>query len=412
MTWVTLRGMPWNTMTREEQRLSLVIELLKPDCNVSGLCRQFGISRKTAYKWKERFKSREPDSLRDGSRAPKANARAYDVDWHLRLERLRREHPLWGAKKLAQLLKQELAEGEKKPSVAALGRWLREDGLLRKQSRRARKGPRVPGPPPTAAKAPNDVWTVDFKGWFRTADGWRCEPLTVRDLHSRYILGVFMLKAQSDGEVRRCFVKLFKKHGLPKAIRSDNGAPFGGRGPLGFSRLSVWWTRLNIQVEFTRRAHPQDNGGHEQMHRVMKAQTAQPAGRNARAQKRRTRFWVEEYNWRRPHEALGQMPPGLFYEPSKNRLPRDLKPLHYGNEQEVRRVRNRGTIKWRGRLRFVGRAFVGESMGLKEVRPDVMEVYLGILLVGELHELDPGGMRPVSRLQKSQSRQNAGAQEK
>jgi hypothetical protein len=238
---------------------------------------------------------------------------------------------------------------------------------------------------------------VDFKGWFCTGDGRRCEPLTVRDLFSRFILAVVLLPNQSDVAVRRAFKQVFRRYGLPKTIRVDNGAPFGGKGALGLSRLSVWWLRLGIAVEFIRRAHPQDNGGHEQMHRVLEADIIAPPARTIRAQKRRTGAWIGCYNAERPHEALGQQVPARFYRRSPCQMPRGLKEVKYPRSWKVRRVRNRGHIKWQGRERFVGRrAFVGQLLGLKPMADGGREVYLDRHLIGLLYARDLAGMRPAS----------------
>jgi hypothetical protein len=237
---------------------------------------------------------------------------------------------------------------------------------------------------------------VDFKGWFRTGDGQRCEPLTVRDVHSRFVLAVILLPNQSEAAVRQALLPIFRRYGLPKAMRTDNGAPFGGKGALGMSRLSVWWLRLGIAVEFTRRAHPQDNGAHEQMHRVLKADTAAPPAPTLRAQKRRIGAWIGCYNAERPHEALGQEVPARFYQRSPRQMPRRLKKAKYPRSWKVRRVRNRGHIKWQGRQRFVGRAFVGQLVGLKAIASASHEVYLERQLIGLLYSQDLAGMRPAS----------------
>jgi len=242
----------------------------------------------------------------------------------------------------------------------------------------------------------NEVWSVDFKGWFRTGDGRRCEPLTVRDVHSRFVLAVVLLPNQSEAAVRQALLPVFRRYGLPKAIRTDNGAPFGGKGALGLSRLSVWWLRLGIAVEFIRRAHPQDNGAHEQMHRVLKADTAAPPAHSLRAQKRRIGLWMGCYNTERPHEALAQQVPARFYWPSPRRMPRRLQEAKYPLGWKVRRVRNRGQIKCQGRERFVGRAFVGQLVGLKTIASASHEVYLERQLIGLLHSQDLAGMRPAS----------------
>src|SRR6185436_5218947 len=209
------------------------------------------------------------------------------------------------------------------------------------------------------------VWTVDFKGWFRTQDGGRVEPLTVRDLFSRYLLTIRLLPDQRWEPVQRIFLRLFRQYGYPSVIRMDNGQPFGSSGALGLSRLSAWWTALGIRVEFIAPGHPEQNGGHEQMHRVLKAETTRPASRHPRAQQRRTDRWVWAYNQIRPHEALGQKLPAQLYRGRPTRTRQVA--LKYPAGWDVRRVRSNGQIKWRGRKRFIGEAFVGYPIGLKLV---------------------------------------------
>jgi putative transposase len=316
--------------------------------------------------------------------------------WRMRLRQVRQEHPRWGAKKLRRLLKRAFPQARRVAAVSTLARWLVEQHLVKKRKRRARRGPVLPRRGVHAVKGCNQVWTIDFKGWFRTGDGGRCEPLTVRDLFSRYVLWVALLPNQSDTAVRRVLAQVFRRYGLPKVIRVDNGAPFGGKGALGLSRLSVWWLRLGIAVEFVRPAHPEDNGAHEQMHRVFRADVAAPPAPSVAAQKRRIRAWIGCYNHERPHEALGQRVPAQMYWPSSRPLPQQLPKVKYPCAWETRRVRNRGHIKWQGRERFVGRAFVGQLVGLNKVAKGIHEVYLDHHLIGLLYERDLAGMRPAS----------------
>jgi putative transposase len=235
---------------------------------------------------------------------------------------------------------------------------------------------------------------VDFKGWFRTRDGQRVNPLTVRDLFSRFILGIRLVPLE-HGPVQQCFQALFIRYGQPKVIRVDHGAPFAGVGPLDLSRLSAWWLRLGIRVEFTRRACPQDNGAHEQMHRIYKADTATPPAAPPRAQQRRSTGWIHYYNHQRPHEALGQRVPATLYYKSRRRYRGALATLRYRRHWSTRRVSSRGFIHWRGRARGIGRAFEAENIGLKPVSPGRYEVYFHQHLIGVLVETDPGGMRPA-----------------
>jgi transposase InsO family protein len=239
---------------------------------------------------------------------------------------------------------------------------------------------------------------VDFKGWFRTRDGQRVEPLTVRDLFSRYLLTIRLHQDQSWEPVRRVFMRLFRQYGYPAIIRADNGSPFGSTGAAGLSRLSAWWTALGIRVEFIDPGHPEQNGGHEQMHRVLKAEATRPASAHLRAQQRRVDRWVRTYNTLRPHEALAMRRPAQVYRPQRWR-PRSVA-LRYPKGWAVRRVRSNGQIRWRGRKRFIGEGFVGYPVALKPRGAEKWAVYFAGLLIGELRESDPGGMRPAKYLRK------------
>jgi hypothetical protein len=247
------------------------------------------------------------------------------------------------------------------------------------------------------------VWTIDFKGWFRTADGKRCDPLTIRDLASRLLLCASIVDEQSDVCVRRVMTGIFKACGLPRVIRVDNGAPFAGNGPMNLSSLSVWWTRLGIKVEFTRRAKPQDNGAHEQMHRILKAETACPAAANPRAQQRRLDRWRKEYNTLRPHEALAGRVPADLYSPSPRPFHIALAPS-YPDTWLLRCVRSNGWIKFQGILRFIGRAFIRQHIGLQPVGDDVWNVHLGVLLIGTSHQADGSGSMRAAMFEKPKKR--------
>lgn len=388
--------MPWKKMLVLEARTEFVLAVKAGGGSFASRCRDFGISRKTGYKWWKRYRSSGAKALAERSREPRRRAREHPRWWREALRKARKAAPKWGAKKLRWVLERSHGKGRAIPGVSTLARWLREMHLVGGQHRRARRGPVLKCAPLTIPQHCNEVWTIDFKGWFRTGDGRRCDPLTVRDLHSRFVLAVVLLSNQSDQSVRTALRRVFLRYGLPKVIRVDNGAPFGGRGALGLSRLSVWWVRLGIGVEFIRRAHPQDNAAHEQMHRVFKAETADPPAASRCGQQRRTRQWIISYNQQRPHEALGQKLPAGFYRRSRRPMRVAVKALRYRLRWEVRQVRRGGFIKWRGRLRFVGRAFVGQRVGLKAIEPGVSEVYLGQQLLGLLYARDATGLRAAS----------------
>ena len=281
------------------------------------------------------------------------------------------------------------------PVAAAIGRWLRRWALTRQRQRRgAQRGPVVERPHLTPALRPNDVWSVDFKGWFWTGDRTRVDPLTVRDMASRYILAADLLPDQSVRHARVAFTQLFRARGLPHAIRVDNGCPFGADGALGLTRLSAWWVKLGIRVEFITPGCPGENASHEQMHRVYKDETAAPPAPTLRAQKRRSRRWRHLYNHLRPHEALGLRCPAEFYCKSPRKLPEQLGPLRYPQGWETRLVKGKGMISLDGRGRFVGEAFEGERVGLKRT-PSGCEVYFAHLLVGTLAANELTGIHAV-----------------
>ena len=248
----------------------------------------------------------------------------------------------------------------------------------------------------TLARKPNDVWTVDFKGWFRTADGVRVEPLTVRDLASRYILAIRLRRQQSVEDCRQEFEKIFRQYGLPRVIRSDNGTPFGAGGALGLTRLSAWWVKLSIRVECIAPGRPDQNGAHEQLHRVYHQETMQPAAKSLRAQSIRSEQWRRHYNEQRPHEGLGMRVPVQVYRKSRRSFPEWMEPWRYEPSWESRLVKGKGMISFHGRNRFIGEAFEGERVGLKWVRTGVWEVYYGSHLIGELWKRDSTlGIRAV-----------------
>ena len=378
--------MPWKT-SAHQHRLNFVSLALFPQANLQALCRQFSISRPTAYKWLARYRSVGAQGLHELSRAPHRHPQKFRVLWQKELIALRRKHPSWGAKKLHVYLQQQHPRARQWPSVRTLGRWLKQAGLSAPQPLRHRPGPQVQRPALTQAQCCHEVWTIDFKGWFKTGDRQRCDPLTIRDLASRFLLCIRLVAKQSDGCVRRVMTGLFKTHGLPSVIRVDNGSPFAGCGALHLSSLSVWWLRLGIRVEFTRPAKPQDNGAHEQMHRLLKAETATPPAANPRAQQRRFDRWSYQYNHLRPHEALGGRVPARFYRRSPRPF-HDPPPPVYPETWLTRRVRRNGWIKLEGVLRFIGRPFIHQWVGLQPASNRSWSIYLGTLLIGTLHRSD------------------------
>ena len=390
-------GMPW-THHLCQQRLRFITAAQTKTESFTALCRRFGISRPTGYKWLDRYHQEGCAGLTDRSRRPRAAPTKLLLKWRARVLACRRQFRTWGSQKVRAFLRQTHPRAAL-PSTRTIDRWLKCAHLSKPPAPRRRPGPSCPRPKLRTATRPNDVWTIDFKGWFRTADQQRCDPLTVRDLASRYLLGVHLVARLDEPSVRTVLTALFRRYGLPRSIRVDNGSPFAGQGAFGLSQLSVWWLRLGIHVDFTRPGKPQDNGAHEQMHRILKAETAAPPAPNKRAQQRRFARWVAIYNQVRPHESLADRPPAKHYRLS----PRPFQPpppARYPQAWLTRRVRSNGWIKWQGVLRFVGRPFVRQLLGLHLINDQVCHLYLDQLFIGSLHQADGhGSMRACSYIQ-------------
>lgn len=383
--------MPWKKTSQEQQRYDLVRQMIGGLSSVTELARQFGVSRQTAYKWRQRYKDRRYGGLREKSRRPLYLAAQTDDEWLRRVRRLRSRHRTWGARKLRHVLLRRFGEAGA-PAVATIGRWLKRWGLSRGRRRRLR-GPQIWRKAVQPSGACHEVWTVDFKGWYRTGDGTRVDPLTVRDLHSRYGLGIVLLNTTAVAPTQRTMRRLFLRHGVPKRIRCDNGTPFGAIGTTGLTRLSAWWVKLGIEVEFITPGRPSENGAHEQFHRVYKAEVAGCPARTVRGQQRRSNRWLAHYNSERPHEALGMKTPLEIFKRNRRRMSKTLKPWSYPTGWVARWVKGNGEISWRGKRRYVGEAFVRDYVGLKATKFGVWRVYFGPLLVGELREKEVGAIR-------------------
>jgi len=387
--------MSWLTGSLVSTRERFACAALAQRESFTQLCRRFHVARSTGYKWVARFRRHGRAGLRDHSRRPHGSPRQLASRWRLALRQLRGHHPTWGPRKLRARLRQ-LHPRVRLPAARTLARWLRRLALVPHHPRHQRQGPTLPSPKRTVARSPNDIWTLDFKGWFCTGDGIRVEPLTVRDLKSRFVLAIRLLPNQSDALTRRALTDVFRRYGLPKVIRVDNGPPFGGCGPRGLSRLSVWWRRLGLQVEFGRPAHPEDNAAHEQMHGVYQAEVAARPAQHPGAQQRRSNRWRICYNQLRPHEALGLHPPAQHYRTSRRAFPEHLPGWSYPAAWAKRPVSPDGRLFWQGRQRFIGRAFGGEIIGLRQCHAGVWEIFLGPDLLGLLYQQDRSrSLRPV-----------------
>jgi putative transposase len=387
--------MPWREMSPMDQRLQLVTDYQSGFFTMTELAEQYGISRKTAYKWIERAGTDETMSgLIERSRRPHHSPTATAADIVARLIALRKRYPRWGAKKLLGVgarLDPKLAW----PSRSTVCDLLTRAGLIAAR----RRQPRLPHPPSTLAPilAPNGTWTTDFKGEFRTGDRRYCYPLTLRDGHSRFVLQCAALLARTYADTQRRFARAFAQYGLPDRIRSDNGLPFAGPGLGRLSRLSVWWMRLGIVPERIVPGHPEQNGSHEQFHSVLKAHTARPPAPNARAQQRRFDRFTREYNHDRPHEALGDQPPASCYTPSRRRLPAVAPSVDYPGHFEVRRVSSNGCISWNDTAVFLTESLAGDDVGFEAVDDALWTIYFSTVALARFDERR-GQLHPMAAI--------------
>lgn len=354
--------MGWRKTGAMDERVRFVAACLEDEETMSALCASFGISRKTGYKWLGRYRERGVEGLVDLPRAPLQHGRATALAVVERIVAAKEAHPLWGPKKIAAVLRRG-DPGRHWPAVSTVGEILRRHGLV-KGRRRARWKAAGNGPWPEPA-GPNELWSADHKGWFRTRDGVRCEPLTVMDGASRYLLGLEATTSSAEAEAWPVFEKLFETHGLPDRLRSDNGPPFASAGLAGLTPLSVRLVKLGITLERIAPGRPQQNGRHERFHLSM-LPLAQNPGADRAAQQQAFDAFRCEYNQLRPHEALAQTPPAEHYLPSPRPMPNTLPDPDYPAEAAVRRVRTSGEIKWNGALVYVSQTLAGEPVAIEE----------------------------------------------
>lgn len=354
--------MPWRETCIMDERLCFIADCLEGGEPMTVLCEAYGISRKTGYKWLSRYRAEGPEGLRERSRAPLRPACGLDPEIAAAIVRLRERFPFWGPRKLKAHL--ERARGDVAwPAGSSIGDLLARRGLVVPRPRRRRAQPVTR--PFSEARGPNDIWCADFKGWFRTRDGARCDPLILSDAHSRYLLCCDIVAPTREG-VEPIFERAFREYGLPLALRTDNGPPFASHGAGGLTRLAAGWLKLGVRLERIDPGQPQQNGRHERMHRTLKQETSRPAASTLAEQQQRFDRFREAYNETRPHEALGQEPPAEHYAPAARPYPDRIPEPWYDADHAVRKVRPTGEIKWRGELVFVSEAVAGEPVGLAE----------------------------------------------
>lgn len=385
--------MPWRTRSPMDERLQFVADYQRQLWTMSALCTRYGISRKTGYALIDRYEADGAAGLTPRSSRPRHSPQATTPLIVDAIIELRTRYPTWGGKKIIAVL------GDRHPSwtlpaVSTANDILKRRGLV--EARRRRRPVGHPGYQPRTATAPNEIWTTDFKGQFRTRDAQLCYPLTICDHFSRYLIACRGLAAPTTAGAVAVFRRAFAEYGLPAVIRSDNGEPFAAPSLGRLSRLSVWWIRLGIRPELIAPASPQQNGAHERLHRTLKAEaTRPPAATRAHQQHRLARF-RRIYNHERPHEALQQRPPARVYAPSPRPLPRRLEPLDYPGHYEIRRVDCAGTISWHSRAVTISTVLTGEEVGLEPIDDGVWDLHFGPVRLGRFDErrrrVEPAGV--------------------
>jgi len=376
--------MPWQETRPMDQRLQFVSDHQRALFDMTTLCARYGVSRKTGYKWLARYAAEGARGLAERSHVPHHCPHRIADALAALLLAARRAHPTWGPAKLVQYLTPRHREVDAWPAVSTVADLLKRHALVR--PRRRRRAIVHPGTVPIATSAPNDLWTADFKGQFKTRDGIYCFPLTIADQHTRYLLRVHGLLNTRGAGVRPVFERAFREFGLPRAIRTDNGVPFANTGLHGLTQLNVWWLRLGIQHQRIHPASPQENGAHERMHRTLKAETTRPPAADLAQQQRAFTAFRREYNEVRPHGALGGDPPAARYVGSPRAYSAQLPPLEYPGHFLVKRVTHAGTIRFKDRLLFLANALKQHHVGLEEREDGLWSLYLGAVLLGTIDE--------------------------
>ena len=375
--------MPWRHTSPMDQKIQFIVDYLRRTLSITEVCALYGVSRKTGYKWIDRYLTSGPPGLEDRSRKPGSSPHQTPQHVVEAFIELRHHHPSWGAKKLLSML-QRRHPSWPLPARSTVCDILRRHGLVPKRRHRRHIG--HPGKPTSQILAPNDVWSADFKGHFTTGDGLYCDPLTVADGYSRLLLGCHALASTRVAEAKPVFTRWFQEVGWPKRLRPDHGVPCATPTLGRLSPCSAWWVRLGILPACIEPGKPQQNGRHERMHRTLKAETTRPPAHTRRAQQRKFDRFREEFNGQRPHEALDMRTPAACDDPSPRKMPHKLPPLEDPDHFAGRDVSANGGIRWNHRWGNVSHVYVGAYVGPEEIDDGVWTVSCGPLKLGRLLE--------------------------
>jgi transposase InsO family protein len=365
--------MPWKVSGVVEKRKQFLAEYESEEWTMTDLCQAYGISRQTGYQVLRRYRQAGDEGLEERSRAPRRHPNQTAAQIEEQVLGVRRAHMRWGPRKLKAVLQREWP-GREWPAASTMGEMIGREGLVVGRKKRRRVEPYTA--PFAEAREPNQLWCADFKGWFRSGDGTRIDPLTISDACSRYLLRCQAVEKTDTERVQAIFEAAFREYGMPAAMRSDNGPPFASVAIAGLSRLAVWWMKLGIVVERIAAGHPEQNGRHERMHRTLKEETAMPAAANPRAQQRLFDDFRREYNRQRPHEALAMQTPDSCYTASLRAYPARVPEPEYGSALAVRRVQTGGQFSWKHQEVFLSETLGGERIGLLALDERYYTVYL------------------------------------
>lgn len=377
--------MPWKVSTVMDQKLEFISLMEEETCpGVAAVCAHLGVSRKTGYKWLSRYKSEGLEGLHDRSRASHNHPNAIGDEMVELIIQARVGHPSWGAKKLLPWLQRKHPQRRDWPCLASISAILDRHQLVRSRTIKRRVAPFADGL--RLAAQPNDLWCIDHKGWWLAGNGQKCEPFTVTDDISRFLVRCVLRPGKGIDYVKPVLTAAFMEYGLPAAIRSDNGPPFASRAPLGLSELSVWFMRLGIHHERIEPGKPQQNGRHERMHLSMLVDQRGPVTASMREEQKRLNRWRDEFNQDRPHEALDFQTPSSCYSISSRPMPPRLPQIEYRTGIQVRTVDKRGTIGWKGRDLFLTEALRRQPLGFEAVDDGIWKVWLAQMELGEFDE--------------------------
>ena len=373
--------MPWKVINQMDLKLQLVNDWNEQHFSITDLSQKYGISRPTIYKWLQRYERLGIEGFREKSRAPRNRPQRTSQEILALVIQEKLKNRKRGPRKVRAQLKRQYPELSF-PAVSTISYWLNKEGLVERRKARRHVPPYTQ--PFSECNAPNDIWSIDYKGQFYMKDGHVCYPLTLSDNFSRFLLGCQALEGPRYAPTRQCVELIFREYGLPRAIRSDNGTPFAGRCVGGLSQLMIWWIMLGIIPERIGKGCPQENGRHERMHRTLKADVLDPVAGNLQEQQRAFDLYRYDYNYDRPHESLHDQTPGDYYVKSNRAYVEHPHPPDYGLDYLVRQVRHSGEIKFMGRMFFITELLAGLPVGLKEISDGLWQLQFSFYVLGSV----------------------------